>query len=637
MIRNVFFAAIAVLTLALLGSGLFAQGSPNPARIAYTNSDRTMILAATVGSNKVDTLIQSTTSANPHQVFSLKRLAVLASTRDGKSLLIGCRVVFLNPNNLIDSISGFARLDSPFTLKGAYIKNFPVTKIGPLNMLRFYTEWNPLQPVKALPLGTLTPDETQWYATWMKVNPGDSVQFYHGNFDGSGGTDSVTLRGNDAAKDGYHMTNIITSADGNTMLVGICDGFPQGFPRMSIVAWNPSVAAGSYDIQLSNITAPVQALRPKWNIDSAFGFTLKHIDGSSPEMAEIGLIPNVNRDMYFYSFRISGTISNLSQTGDAIPASALPDSLHMFTGYTGNWSDLDNGQEVIVPRQGGPLGNGGDVAFSRGGDSVVFVTSRSDDYAEPAQSSIWIYDMSANKSYFVFNDHAQMERQPIFMGFVPKVAPYQRGTAYINPPTLSFPDTKTNGNSPLTASVIDTTANEVVITSTAITGADASAFSVSPTVPPNITVAGGSQSNFTVTFTPSAIRSYSAKLVIHYQDSLFHSGETDSVLSVNLTGNGIKNSVQAEAEAKFSMTVMPNPFSHSSSVEVTALDAGAVKLELVDITGKSVYQSGERFLGIGEKSVFTIDAQRLALAPGSYYIVLHTPAGDVMRKAIVIE
>src|SRR5436305_8869932 len=133
----------ALLGLILSASGSFAQGTGQDtilARIAYTNSDRRAILAKTIGSTKVDTLF--TTSRTTRTQVTTKNLSVLASTKDGKSLLICGKAIFTNPlNNSLDSAWAIARIDSPFTNAGG-ITPFPFANppiIGGAKVLHAFT------------------------------------------------------------------------------------------------------------------------------------------------------------------------------------------------------------------------------------------------------------------------------------------------------------------------------------------------------------------------------------------------------------------------------------------------------------------------------------------------------------------
>jgi hypothetical protein len=147
--------------------------------------------------------------------------------------------------------------------------------------------------------------------------------------------------------------------------------------------------------------------------------------------------------------------------------------------------------------------------------------------------------------------------------------------------------------------------------------------------------------NLNISFKPTLEKDYSATLTIAYRDSLTESSGPDSILTATLHGVGTKRPdngwVRPEAEHNFQLTLVPNPLKTTAEVTVTARLAGSVRMEIVDLAGHSRYSSESRSLGEGERTAFTFDARSLELPAGTYFIVLHTPSGDVMRKAIVTE
>ena len=120
MKRSLVLTIIAFISI-FISTQSFAQLDTTLTRVVFTNSDRTQILAKTAGSNKVDVLFQSA-SAPGGRFVNLKNLAILASTRDGKKLLVGGKFVYFDPTNSApDSVWAIVRIDSPFTNTGAYI------------------------------------------------------------------------------------------------------------------------------------------------------------------------------------------------------------------------------------------------------------------------------------------------------------------------------------------------------------------------------------------------------------------------------------------------------------------------------------------------------------------------------------
>lgn len=637
--------SLVLITIALCSILTYAESIAQDttlARIIYTNSERTAILAKTVSVTKVDTLFQSAGSVQ------VKNLAVLASTKDGNSLLIAGKAVFLNPiNNALDSAWAIARIDAPFKNTGFF--NPLTLTLGGAKILQVITTTQSIDPfTKMLPLGVLTPDEKEWYATPLKMAPGQGQQwFFHGKFDGSGTVDSVYVRGvnaDAAAIGGYHMANLATSDDGQTMLAFVFDQcLTSDKPRAQLFRWKPTTPNGSIAFLADKIQT-IPNFRNGGNIDTCFGFLFRVVPGQANPTAEIALAPNTTGDLTLYSFRWdAGASIALTASSQKILRSKLPNSLHFFTGITGSPLTPDDDKEVITPEQGAPNGNGGDMMFSPDGSSVVFVTCRGDDFATAAESGIYIYDLSKGTVTLVENDPLKMERQPVFTKsvihkFVPP--PYTVGTASLDKTSLDFGThvddgtDKTSMISTLTAS----NASEVIVTQATIGGADAANFSVtlSPSLP--ATVKGHMTYLFPVTFAPTAVKSYTATLTIHYIDSL-RKNENDSILTIQLTGSGKKpaGGVNAKAPAAFDLSVIPNPFTQSTQITVTAEETGSTSLEVHDVLGKEIYSSRSLMLGVGEKFIYTLDANALHLSPGEYFVLVRSGGVEVSRKVIFVK
>ncbi len=630
----------------------FAQDT-TLARIVYTNSDRKAILAKTVSVAKVDTLFQSFGS------LQLKNLAILASTRDGKSLMIGGRAVFINPiNGSPDSVWAIARIDSPFHNTGFFNPLSVPPSIGGAKILKIITsEAGGTDPfLKMLPLGVLSPDEKHWFVTPSKESPGSGNQwFFHGNFDGTGVVDSfyvdpISAIGSASAKSGYHMSNLTVSDDGNTMITVVFDQINSDKPRAQVFSWNPNIPNGSFPFTASDITGAVSGLRQAWNMDSSFAFALRVIPGQNPPECELALAPNLTGNLNFYTFRASGSISTIN-SGRTIARNVLPKgsdakTLQFFTGRTGNPQTADDDKEVITPSQGAPNGNGGDMMFSPGGDSIVFVTCRSDDVATPEESGVYIYKFGGGVT-LVQNDPLKMERQPIFAGkvvhkFIPPPPPkYVPGIAILDSSVLNFGvDSIADPSAQTFFKLMDTSASQVIVKSATFKGTGAGAFSlVSPTTFP-FTLAARNNTTFVVKFTPAAEQLYSATLEILYQDSV--TSEKDSVLTIAMSGTGIKKKpitggVSASSPASFDLTIMPNPFTSSTQITVTAREAGSASFEIRDLLGKEVYSSNKLSLGVNEKYNYSLDANALHLVPGTYFVIVRSAGDELTRKVIYVK
>ncbi len=639
--------AFLILALAMIGSSSLAQ--QNNARIAYVNSDRTQILAKWLG-GKVDTLLQSTSK------IKFSHLSVLGSTHEGKSLLIAGTVKLtfagrINP----DSLDFFARADSPFFVPENANPN-PLSnplKLGPLTLLKHYTPptEQQLQPPIPFPLGVISANEFEWFGTWTKAGEGNTpLWFFHGKFDGSGTVDSIALTDANAVINGHHMTNLTCTENSSTMVTVVMDNTRGEFPRAQIIRWNP-FATDQSKFQITDMSNSLKNLRSGgvlWDFDTAFGFALRIVPNGDPNnpRAELGLIPGKSgdRSIHLYQFNINNLASGFTDTR-TIAQNAIPDSLRMFVGYTNNpgSAGFDDGREVFAPTVApGALGNGGDIMFSPSGDSVVFITCAKDYTADSVHSMIYMYDIANHKSTIFVNDPHKMERQPIFMGHWPAPPPpYVRGVADLAFPSFNLGSVYTDSTGQVTETVRSKNGSKVILVSAAIQGTGAAAYSIvsPPTFP--VDLAGGASRDFKINFAPKSEGTFDAQLVIHYRDSLMTEGQPDSMLTASLTGIGTKRpeigSVRAEAERSFAMNIVPNPLKNLAEVQVEAKMAGLVSLEVIDERGASLSKTESKMLSEGEHTVFNFNASELGLTQGTYYLVLHTPQGDVMRKAIVIK
>jgi len=606
---------IAVCVVGFMITRSFAQNTADTvlARIVFTNSDRNAILAKTVGVAKVDTLFTSFGN------LTVRNLAVLASTKNGNSILIGGKAVYPDPlnNSIVDSAWAIARIDAPFKNTGLINPFATPPTIGGAKVLKvIFSDQNNNPFLKILPIGVLTPDEQYWYVTPTKVSEGGGQQwFFHGRFDGTGTVDSIQVTGSPASVPnypGYHMTNLVTSDDGSTMLCVVFDGISSVNSRCQVFNWVPSTPSGSIAFQSNVITNLVSALRAHINYpDTVFAFSLHTLAGQG--MCELSLAPTAKGDLTYYTFPIGGSINSIVPSSHSIARSVLPNgtdgkTLQFFTGFTGSPQNAYDDKEVFSPASGYPNGNGGDMMFSPSGDSVVFITCRSDATATPQESGIYIYQFSSHKVTLVQNDPTLMERQPVFAGSVvhkyvpPPPPPYVPGIARLDSTALNFgvdSIVAPPGTTPTfqtSFEFLDTSASKVTITSqTAFVGNNAGAFTlVSPTGFPMIVAARQSQ-KFTISFKPSVEQTYTAALQIHYTDSLTAAEGKDSILSVSVTGIGIKKKptggVTASTPVSFDLFIAPNPFTSSTQITVSARETGTSSLEIRDLLGKEIYSS----------------------------------------------
>ena len=82
---------------------------------------------------------------------------------------------------------------------------------------------------------------------------------------------------------------------------------------------------------------------------------------------------------------------------------------------------------------------------------------------------------------------------------------------------------------------------------------------------------------------------------------------------------------------------MPNPFTSSTKITVTAREAGSTSVEIRDLLGKDIYSSKQMMLGVGEKFIYSLDANALHLAPGTYFVTLHSGGEELTRQVIYVK
>ncbi len=621
------------------------DGSP----VLFVNSDRTQILRIETDETAPKVLIQST------PLIKMSHLSILASTRNGKSLLIAGVFHFNDINdNAPDSVQGFIKLDSPFTFVG--VNNIPSDSLGRnriLYKIPFVLEEPGFIDVrKPLPLGALSPNEQDWYGHWAKNGAApNAFEFYHGKFTGSGMTIDVgTLPDNDERLPSheYHMSNLVPTEDGKLLCV-VMDRLTQeeDLLRARLWRWTPGQQP-----QITDMNS-IRSERNNWHMDSSFICLLREVPGQDNPTAEIGLMPNDVGDIIFYNFRYDESSVNLQKNGREISRSVLPVEKFFFTGITGNPNGPGDDKETQSTNQRHV--NGGDMMFSRTGDSVVFITSNAlttagaaDWYASPENSAVYIYNIAEQwpSAKLVYNNPAKMERQPIFMGKQWKIAvPPPPGTINVDKTSLNFgelflkdnPSTKT-----MDVVITNPAANEASVTSIAISGTGELDYSVTGTTPPMTTpfpLTEGQNVTVHVVFNPSVLGTRNATLTI-----LFANG--DSSRTVSLTGVGKADTtsggaVDPEDLAGFNVSVHPNPFSGAANIDISYDRREGLEVRLVDVLGREYQIDADgvraQMLSKDASEQFRLDSKALKLAPGSYTLFVKNGDRSISRQLIVSE
>jgi hypothetical protein len=222
---------------------------------------------------------------------------------------------------------------------------------------------------------------------------------------------------------------------------------------------------------------------------------------------------------------------------------------------------------------------------------------------------------------------------------LPPPPPYKVGTAFLVNTQIDFGDHFIGTDTTISVTLKDTTSSLVIVTSGEISGTGKSAFSLTAPASFADTVKGHKSLVFSVKFSPTAEAEYDAALTIHYIDSL-KKGEKDSILNVQLTGNGIKkptgNGVHDFSSLSYDVSIVPNPFTSSTQISVTAGESNMTTLEIRDLLGKDIFSTRAFSIGNGEKYIYRLDAAALHLSPGTYFVIVRSAGKEVTRKLMYL-
>lgn len=536
---------------------------------------------------------------------SIHQLAVIGMTPNGDRILIGGTLKYLSPSsNVTVTYQGLMTIPWPLTqarlLKDTvnFILPFPGNVVGT----------SPFRP-----LGVMSKDGTQWWAVLSSNSPADdSLKFYHGHTDGSGGIDSSTYPS--LFEEGVQMSNLAVDNQTNTMFCTtvdrVLDAQPQTNLRLLFMSWDagsntsPEVSGTDYSSTYQGIADviyppifPPQNGNPQGPayIDSMFGLTVIPLNNGT---ALTGLCTDGNRDnsINLYENALFPSSFNMSTPMYSMERSILPSNQDFFSGQV---CSLDT--EIYWSPERGQMGNGGDVSCNAiGGDSVLFIAHESpeDCPLRDKEASIYWYDYTsgAASATLVYNDPGgQQPLQPVWVvtPYTPTQAPvYYPGIEWqTSIPNYDFGsvDSGHTSSPPFAFGFIDTSKEKAVtIDSANITGANASDFLIvigkgSSTLQPGI---AGSVS---VEFTPTAPTggAENATLSVYFEGQNAE-GPIQYTLTQSLSGTEVippPNSVNQDAVLAAGMTIEPNPFSSSSFIQLTSPDAGALGIVVHDALG----------------------------------------------------
>jgi hypothetical protein len=607
-----------LLAVILLGSMQRVSAQPT-GRAAFVKADRSKIFFYD------GTKLDSTAIFAPGiPLTGVSNLAVLGSTRNGKSLLVGGRFRFPNPTNFLpDSAFAIIRLDSPFVFTAPQL---PLLKSSILKIIY-------LNSVRPLPLAVITDDEKQWYATWVSSAPGaPEFWLYHGNMDGTGTVDSVSIPNNNShLQSDYHMSNLATTPDGGQMYCVIVDRLSNAisFPRYQLVKFEPHPSGASSVFGIKEFTSAVKPLFNSGNPDSSFGFAMRIVPNSNPLMGQMIMSSNDNNDLSLVSFRADVGAPIALTAGTQIPRSILPDTVDFFAGYGG---------DVIATSS--QRGNGGDMMFIGRSDSLIFTThEREDDiHKRGVCSGVWLYDMNGGGSaQLIYNDPNKQEVQPIWVPTPPVVIPpVKPGYVTLGTQSLDFGTHDFTKDTILHITVTNTSSKNVMLDDVTISGTDATDFTIAGSSKGGSkpwALAVGDSNVFSIAFTAtSPARTEHATLTAYF------AGSPDSTRTATLTGVSHKPTggyVQPTAEQMLSLTVSPNPTHSSTVVAYTARVTASAQIEIRDVLGRMIYATTPEKLGAGESRQFHFDAKALKLSDGVYYLTAKI-GGDHFTREIVV-
>ncbi len=560
---------------------------------------------------------------------SIHQLAVIGMTPDGKRLVIGGTIYYLDHssgNHVF--FQGIISLPWPITTTGLLTPSTSIKMM--LSTRSFGPNFSSFRPV-----GVLSKDGSQWWATLVSATGGGdgSLTFYHGKTDGSGSIDSTTDE--TGIVDGFHMSNIALDTTNNTMLAVSFNAVTSSDQATDLhpffYAWNlkqnKDVIGTDFRGSLTSLTG-----RDTTYLDAYFGLTV--IPDNNGSTALIGLTPSPDNSIALYDVPDFSSDFSLSSANYTIQrTTTIPSDEDFFAGPNCNGIYAEQ-----VGPESGQTGNAGDVSVnSIGGDSILFVTHESpyDCGNRKAKSAIWMYDLSAGTAQMIYNDPSAQELQPVWI-----VMPYTI-PAPINYPGIAwqtglggnFGTVDTGKSQGLTFVAIDTSQVTTTIDSANITGANAAQFTLSGKIFPTTLNAGGTLP-IAVTFTPVApAGSVNAVLTVYFE------GQTPSTIAQQLSGKVAfpANGVKEDAALAATMSIEPNPFSSSAFVQLTVPDAGALGIQVRDALGRTVYTSDLRETGAGQTESFEFDAKSLGLPDGVYYVTAFLGERQASRAVVFVH
>jgi hypothetical protein len=602
------FSILILLVLAGSVSSTFAQST----RFAFVNKERTLIFIHE-GTQR-DTLFLPV----EEKKFRAERLAVLGSSPDGKSLLVGGKIFYAALGSGFQAeVSGFFRI--PIPPHGQQLDYTTLLSQG--KILKQVDEMT----TKILPLGTITPDGQRWYGIWMSAAPNNpSFKIYQGNFNENDNGTNVqvgVISGAAAFDAGYHMTNVTTTEDGNMAIFMVMDKLQSGgLERAQLIRWVPG-----NEVSLTDITGKINAIGPGPSADKAMAFAVRGVGPATSPKVQMAVVTETNDDVVtIYELQsLSNPSFNSSFIKGTINRSSLPNNLDFFTGYTGNADDVYS----EAPQQG----NGGDMMFSRDGNKLIFVTREfpENQTIRPQSSAIYQYDLTAGVASELWNDPTKEERQPIFVDGT-GIIPVAEQKLEITPTEMKFQNVMIGSSKTLQLTIKNVGTIPATIKSVTLgplSEYTITANSLGLSAPYTFTLAENASATFDIKFTPTIEGSTVSDVTVEWNG--------DSSRKVIMRGRGEANgAVSRDYTEVFTFGIAPNPVVANSVITLKGVETTDATLELVDATGRAVWSASSK-LSAGSTSTYELNAQNIAA--GSYFLIVRAADVQAVRQVVVTK
>ena len=610
------FLLPALVLLASIGS-LHAQRADSTewkSAVGFSKADRKALFVKTLDATPVFGMAAHQGLLRPFDTVT--NLAFLDQSADGSHVMLAGKFSFykVGPNKVVTYVG---IIDVKVSADTVAMGDVRFLKVCPGSIGQYFR-----------PLGVISNDGNDWCAVMQSGSVGTTpLEFYHGKMgqnetDAGVVVDSVATPASDALQD-WHMTNLaLAGGDLVCVVVHGIGSVPSLHYTRYRWSWSDNVSIPPrplYSSDWGNLIS--RAPTPASNTDTLFGYCLR-INGPDAQVGNI----NSGGDIAYWTVQYQGT-GNPQDAGTFLSRSDLPDSQYFFAGQKlGAYQE--NIQDAPQP------GMGGDIMFSRDGNSIAFITHPAVDSNSARwrnrQSAVWVN--SGGSTQMIYNDSSAQELQPIFLQ-VPVDVAHFGGIKLSGSDPMVFTKADTGATSVHnlvladTSPYIDDTINSVVLS-----GTNASEFSVGGTFP-MVAAKGGTSITIPITFAPKGIAgTRTATATVHFAN--------DSTRTVGLSAEATVKpfqSVMEDPALASLMSVEPNPFTASTSVRLTAQESGTLGIIVHDAVGRTIYTSELRHAGAGATESFSFDAKSLALPDGVYYITALFGEKEISRQVVLVK